>query len=137
MKIAVAVDARFSRISGHAGRARSWLVWECAGGAVSAPPQRVVLAPLMVFHHHEDGQPHPLDGTDVLIANSAGEGFVAKLVNRGIDVRLTAETNPAKAVGDYLGDRLSPPRPRPVGELLCKALDLFSPPHHGGGSSKS
>lgn len=131
MKIAVAVDSRFSRISGHAGRARSWLVWDCADGAVSAQPARVVLEPQMVFHHHEDGQPHPLDGIDGLIAISAGAGFVAKMIRRGIDVRLTAETDPVKAVGDYLADRLSPPRPRPIGELLCKALDLFSPPHHG------
>ncbi|CCG40937.1 NifB/NifX family molybdenum-iron cluster-binding protein [Magnetospirillum molischianum] len=137
MKIAVAVDSRFSRISGHAGRARFWLVWECAGGAVSALPQRIVLESTMVFHHHEDGRPHPLDGIDVLIANSSGEGFVTKMVRRGVDVRLTAETDPVKAVADYLADRLSPPRPRPIGELLCKALDLFSPPHHGGGSSKS
>ncbi|SEH37370.1 NifB/NifX family molybdenum-iron cluster-binding protein [Magnetospirillum fulvum] len=136
MKIAVAVDSRFSRISGHAGRARSWLVWECAGGAVSALPSRVVLDPRMVFHHHEDGQPHPLDGVDALLAISAGEGFVTKMMRRGLDVRLTAETDPAKAVSDYLADRLSPPRPRPIGELLCKALDMFSPPHHGGGAKK-
>jgi predicted Fe-Mo cluster-binding NifX family protein len=132
MKIALAVDSSFSRISGHAGRARNWLVFDAIDGSSVGAPQRLKVASDQVFHHHEDGQPHPLDGIEVLIANSAGEGFVAKMTGRGVDVRLTAETDPAKAVADYLSERLSPPRPRPIGALLCKALDLLSPPRHGG-----
>ena len=79
-----------------------------------------------VFHHHEGDGPHPLDGIAVMIAQSAGDGLLAKLKRQGVDTAMTAETDPAKAVADYLGDRLAAPRPRPIGALICKTIDLFS-----------
>ena len=45
---------------------------------------------------------------------------------RGIDAVMSGETDPAKAVADYLAQQLSPPKPRPIGQLVCKVVDLFS-----------
>lgn len=126
MKIAVAVTSDALKVSGHAGRARHWLVFDVDQPERVGEPVRVELEPDMVFHHFEGDAPHPLDGIEAMIAISAGDGFLKHMGKRGVEVALTAETLPAKAVADYLADRLSAPRPRPIGALLCKTLDLFS-----------
>lgn len=123
MKIAVAVDSRFFKVTGHAGRARHWLVYDSDSGA---PAARVELEPAQVFHHYEGDGPHPLDGVGTVIAISAGDGFMKRMQARGVDARQTAETDPGKAVADYLAECLSAPKPRPIGSLICKTLDLFS-----------
>lgn len=120
MKIAVASNAKFTKITGHAGRARNWLVFDTE---TEAEPQRIQLAAAQVIHHFDGTGPHPLDGIDALIALSAGEGFMKKMEARGVHAVQTADTDPAGAVGAYLAGTLSPPRPRPIGELLCKAID--------------
>ncbi|WP_237051358.1 hypothetical protein [Magnetospirillum sp. ME-1] len=61
-----------------------------------------------------------------MIAISAGDGFMKRMQARGVDARQTAETDPDKAVADYLAQCLSDPKPRPIGSLICKTLDLFS-----------
>lgn len=125
MQVAVATSD-YTKVSGHAGRARKWLLFAIdENGSINAP-LRVELESEMVFHHFEDDQPHPLDGTTAVITHSAGEGFLKHMEKRGIVVKLTAETDAGKAVADYLAETLSPPKPRPIGALLCKAFDLFS-----------
>ena len=125
MKIAVA-SKDGKTVGGHAGRARRWLVYAVDdGGAVSAP-EIVSFGAEMVFHNFADDQPHPLDGVTALIAASAGEGFLKRMARRGIDARLTSEGDPVAAVRAYHTNSLPPPKPRPVGGLLCKALDLLS-----------
>lgn len=127
MKVAVAVTTDHSRIAGHAGRARHWLVFDTGeAGEEPAAPARIALPAEMVFHHFTDDRPHPLDGIDALIAASAGEGFLAHMKKRGAEVALTAESDPAAAVAHFLSSRLAPPKPRPIGALVCKTLDLFS-----------
>ena len=125
MRIAVA-STDWVKVSGHAGRARRWLVFEAGDDRRLGAPERVELAPEMVFHHFEDDRPHPLDGIAALIAVSAGEGFMARMKRRGIDARLTAEADPERAVREYLDETLPPPKPRPIGALICKVFDLFS-----------
>ena len=126
MKIAVAITNDAAKVSGHAGRARHWLVYDAEAPDSVAAPSRMDLDSEMVFHHLKEGAAHPLDGIEVIIAISAGEGFLKHMEKRGIHVALTAETDPAKAVGDYLAQSLSAPKPRPIGALICKTLDLFS-----------
>ena len=126
MKIAVAITNDAAKVSGHAGRARHWLVYDAEAPDAVAAPSRMDLDSEMVFHHLKEGAPHPLDGIEVIIALSAGEGFLKHMEKRGIHVALTAETDPAKAVNDYLTQSLSGPKPRPIGALICKTLDLFS-----------
>ncbi len=125
MRIAVA-SADWTRVTGHAGRARRWLVYAIGAGGQPEAAERVELPADMIFHTFADDRPHPLDGVDAVIAVSAGDGFMARMSRRGVDARLTAETDPAAAVREYLGQTLPPPRPRPIGSLLCKVFDLFS-----------
>ena len=123
MRIAVACTADFTRVTGHAGRARRWLVFDTAPGT---PTERIALASDEVFHHFEGDAVHPLQNVDVILAHSAGEGFLNKMKKKGVAAVLTGETDPAKAVAGYLANDLSPAKPRPIGALVCKAIDLFS-----------
>jgi predicted Fe-Mo cluster-binding NifX family protein len=129
MKIAVAVTAAYARVTGHAGRARRWIVFEIDDQGRLLGLRRVLLEPKAVFHHHDREAPHPLDGVDAVIAGSAGEGFITKMERRGIHAALTAEPDPARAAADLVAGRLKPPRPRPIGALMCKTVDLFSGHH--------
>jgi predicted Fe-Mo cluster-binding NifX family protein len=126
MRIAVATSD-FAKVAGHAGRARKWLIYTIGpDGTPAAPPERLELAAGDVFHYAENGRPHALDGVNAVIAQSAGEGFLKNMEKRGIRPVLTAEDDPAKAVRDLLAESLSPPRPRPIGSLVCKTIDLLS-----------
>lgn len=125
MKVAVA-SSDFAKVSGHAGRARKWLVYQVAEDGSFGAPARVELESDNVFHYAEDGRPHPLDDVDALIALSAGEGFLKNMEKRGIRPVLTAEEDPETALRGLLAENLSPPKPRPIGALICKTIDLFS-----------
>ncbi|MBC7907585.1 MAG: hypothetical protein H7Y60_12685 [Rhodospirillaceae bacterium] len=125
MRVAIA-SSDYTKVSGHAGRARKWLLFDVSEDGSMGAPSRVELEAEMVFHYFEHDRPHPLDGIHAIIAHSAGEGFLKHMEKRGITVALTAETDAVKAVAGYLAETLSPPKPRPIGALLCKTLDLFS-----------
>lgn len=125
MRIAIATSD-WRKVSGHAGRARRWLVYSVEDDRRLSTPERVELPPDMIYHNFDDDRPHPLDGISALIAVSAGEGFMSRMKRRGIDARLTAESDPAEAAREYLDETLPPPKPRPIGALLCKVFDLFS-----------
>jgi predicted Fe-Mo cluster-binding NifX family protein len=124
VKIAVC-SKDFERVSGHAGQAKNWLLYEVQEEG-EWRVTRVVLEKAQVFHHHKGEEPHPLGGISALIAISAGESFLKRMQKGGVDAVMTAESEPRKAVADYLANQLSPPKPRPIGELFCKVRDLFS-----------
>lgn len=125
MKVAVA-SSDFAKVTGHAGRARKWLIFEIGQDGAIGAPSRLELASDDVFHYAEDGSAHALDGVDAVIAHSAGDGFLKNMEKRGIQPVLTAENDPLKAVRDYLAQTVSPPKARPIGSLICKTIDLFS-----------
>ena len=126
MKIAVA-SSDFKSVSGHAGRAKHWLIYTVDDNAQISAPQHIELPSDQVIHYvEENGAPHPLDGIDAVITLSAGEGFVKHMEKRGAQVAMTAEKDAAKAVHDFLAETLSDPKPRPIGSLICKTIDLFS-----------
>ena len=126
MKIAVA-SSDFQSVSGHAGRAKRWLVFTVDENGVVSAPERIELPGEQVIHYvEENDQPHPLDGIDAMVTLSAGDGFVKHMEKRGTLVAMTAEKDAAKAVADYLAHTLSAPKPRPIGALICKTIDLFS-----------
>ena len=52
----------------------------------------------MSIHEHPCQAAHPIDGLDVLITGSCGDGFLTKLAERGIKVILTSETDPQTAI---------------------------------------
>lgn len=130
MKIALPTTSDFTEVAGHAGKCRRWLIYDCQPGAPLPPPQRVELAKEQVMHHFKDDGPHPLDGVEVIVAGSAGDGFRRHMQKRGAQVVLTAETVAETAVVKLLaGEALADPDWDPS-LLLCRIRDLFSP-HRG------
>lgn len=128
MKIAIATD-NYTRVAGHAGKARHWLLYLLHGHTpqqLLPAPTLIKLAPEQVMHHFKDDAPHPLDGVDLVVAGSAGEGFIRHMRERGADVLLTGEDDPATALTQILaGEALPDPR-FDVTTTLYKLRDLFS-----------
>lgn len=118
----------FDVIAGHAGRTRDWLRFETDDRATIPDPKQIVLEKAQLIHHFEDqgGGAHPLDGADLIISGSAGEGFFRHMEKRGAKVLLTGETDPREAVRKVLaGETLAPTR-FDITTMLCKVHDLFS-----------
>lgn len=128
MKIAIATKD-FAEVSGHAGQTRQWLLYDLThhhSSRLLPAPRRIDLAKEQVLHVFEDDGPHPLDGVDVVVTASAGDGFIRHMRKRGADVLLTGETDPAVAITRILaGEALPDPR-FDITTTLCKIRDLFS-----------
>ena len=125
MKIAIATDD-FDKVAGHAGQARHWLLYDCEPGVAAPAAQRIELERRQVFHHWESDAPHPLDTVEVIVARSAGDGFLRRMQKRGVSILLTSETDAEPALQKILaGEALPDPR-WDVSLLLCKLRDLFS-----------
>ncbi len=128
MKIAIATQD-FTEVSGHAGQTRQWLVYDLSNHRANQllpAPNRVDLAKEQVLHVFEDNAPHPLDGIDIVVCASAGEGFIRHMKKRGAEVLLTGESDPALAITRILaGEALPDPR-FDITTTLCKLRDLFS-----------
>lgn len=125
MKIAIATDD-FEQVAGHAGQAACWLLYDCYPGGEVDTAMRVLLSRAQVFHHWDDSGPHPLDGVEVMIARTAGDGFLRRMQKRGVDVLLTSETRADAALLKVLaGEALPDPR-WDASLLLCKLRDIFS-----------
>ena len=128
MKIAIATD-NYTRVAGHAGKARHWLLYMLHGyrpQALLPAPTLIKLAPEQVMHHFKDDAPHPLDGVDLVVAGSAGEGFIRHMRERGADVLLTGEDDPASALTQILAGQALPDPRFDITTTLCKLRDLFS-----------
>jgi predicted Fe-Mo cluster-binding NifX family protein len=125
MKIAIATDD-FERVSGHAGQATRWLLYDCAAGGQAGPAQRISLDPTQVFHHWEDRGPHPLDGVELIVARSAGDGFLRRMQKRGVEVLLTGEERAEQAITRVLAGDALPPPGWDASLLFCRLRDLFS-----------
>lgn len=131
MRIAVGIT-REGKVAGHLGKCVRWQIFEWTEhqAATSARPVAEVRLPRqLVFHYYQEDQPHPLDDCAVIIGSCAGERFMEKMQRRGITPLLTAETSPENAVRSWIENTLPPPKPRPVGELVCKLHDWLSPGH--------
>lgn len=128
MKIAIATKA-FTTVSGHAGQVREWLLYDLSGHQARQllpAPERIDLDKSQVLHVFEDNSAHPLDGVDMVVCASAGDGFVRHMRKRGADVLVTGETDPAVAITRILaGEALADPR-FDITTSLCKLRDLFS-----------
>ena len=125
MRIAVATRD-FGDVSGHAGKARHWLVFDCRPGAGVPEPRRVCLEQEQLFHYFDDSAPHPLDGVELVVAGGAGDGFIRHLAKRGSAVLLTGETDPRAALARILaGEALPDPR-FDVTRIACRVRDLFA-----------
>lgn len=125
MKIAVSSEDG-SSVSGHAGQARLWLLYQAEPGEEPGAPRRVVLDRTQVFHHFEDRAAHPLDGVNVIVSASAGDGFLRRMRERGVDVVLTSQKDSALAVAAVLAGHTLPERRWDLLQYFCALRDLFS-----------
>ena len=101
MKIAVA-SQNFRTVTPHAGRTRRFLVYEAEPRMTPVEVGRLDLPKEFAMHEWLDDRPHPLDEADVVIAGSCGPGFARRMAARGIIAVATSETDPIRAVSDYL-----------------------------------
>ncbi|MEO5658379.1 MAG: hypothetical protein ABIQ90_01100 [Polaromonas sp.] len=126
MKIAVATKDDWTQVSGHAGQTRDWLVFDCQPGQPIATPGRVHLTEEQLPHHFRDDSPHPLHGVQIVVAASAGDGYLRHMEKWGAQVLLTGETDPRVALEKILaGEALADTR-FDITTTLCKLRDLFS-----------
>jgi predicted Fe-Mo cluster-binding NifX family protein len=126
MKIAVATKDNWSKVSGHAGQATDWLLYDCEPGEPLRPAKRIHLSKAQLPHHFQDDGPHPLHGIEIMVASSAGTGFVRHMQNWGAQVLLTGETNPVMALEKIMAGEALPDTRFDVTTTLCKLRDLFS-----------
>ncbi|MCF7970765.1 MAG: hypothetical protein K9L22_06310 [Methylococcaceae bacterium] len=120
MKIAVASQNR-KEITGHTGRCRKFWIYEIENGTI-VNKTLLELAKEQSFH---DSSPHdfsPLDDVQVLITGGMGTGLVRRLESKGIEPLITMESNPDKAVADYLKGTLitQPAEPHEHGHKHAK-----------------
>lgn len=126
MKIAIAVKPDLQTVSGHAGQTADWLVFDCQPGATEFTASHLHLTKEQLPHHFQDDGPHPLDGTEIIVTASAGEGFVRHMKKWGAEVLLTGEKDPQSALKAILaGEALADPR-FDFTTTLCRLRDLFS-----------
>ena len=105
MRIAVS-SQNFRTITGHAGRARRFIVFDAAGTAAPREIERLDLDLDMAIHGFDHRARHPLDSMNVLSTGGAGAGFVRHLAARGVQVVATDESIPALAVAAFLAGRV-------------------------------
>jgi predicted Fe-Mo cluster-binding NifX family protein len=109
MKIAV-TSQNFKSVTGHAGKSRRFIVFNI--GTPCDTPEVVWLdLPREMSFHEFSGGTHPLDDMDVILTASAGQGFVAKLAQRGVRVVTCGESDPRQAVRDYLSGSVKAANP--------------------------
>ncbi|MCV6637160.1 hypothetical protein [Candidatus Albibeggiatoa sp. nov. NOAA] len=130
MRIAVA-SRDGETVTGHIGKCASWIIFAISHVEQASEPtvteiERITLPKQFIFHYYKDEQPHPLQNCVAVIGASAGESFKRKMQRRGIEAVMTSESDPAQAVLNYACDNVTPPKPRPIGELICKMRDAFS-----------
>lgn len=111
MKIAI-TSQNFRTITGHAGKTRRFLVFEAEQGSEPTEIQRLDLPKELSFHEFRGDARHPVDVADTLITCSAGHGFVRRLAARGIQVFVTSETDPRRAIRALFDGTLPPPPER-------------------------
>jgi len=101
MRIAV-TSQDFQTVSGHAGRARHFLLFEVDGAAPPQPVGRLELAPEATVHEWQGRGAHPLDAVAAVLTRSFGEHFALHLARRGILAAVTEESEPLAAVSRLL-----------------------------------
>jgi predicted Fe-Mo cluster-binding NifX family protein len=126
MKIAVATKDDWSQVAGHAGKAHDWLVFDCQPNSPLPAPQRVVLTDAQLPHHFKDDGPHPLHGVEIVVAASAGDGYIRHMQKWGTQVLLTGETVPLAALEKIIAGEALPDTRFDITTALCKVRDLFS-----------
>jgi predicted Fe-Mo cluster-binding NifX family protein len=106
VRIAV-TSQNFRTITPHAGRTRRFLVYRGTEPGAVECVDRLDLPKEQALHDWGNADGHPIFDMDVVLCGSCGANFVAKLAARGVKAIATAETDPERAVRDYLAGRLA------------------------------
>jgi predicted Fe-Mo cluster-binding NifX family protein len=100
-RIAV-TSQNFRTVTGHAGRARRFIIYEVRPDGTFEEVDRLDLPKDMCIHEHPVEAPHPLDQVHHVLTGGCGPGFVNKMEMRGVQVHLTDIEDPARAVGELV-----------------------------------
>jgi predicted Fe-Mo cluster-binding NifX family protein len=110
MRIGV-TSQNFRTITGHAGKARRFLVFEAQGAEGPREMERLDLPREMSLHEYR-GADHPIFALDLVITAGCGEGFVRRLAEHGVRVIATSEPDPlTAAAAAAAGEPLPPAQP--------------------------
>ncbi|WP_180966955.1 NifB/NifX family molybdenum-iron cluster-binding protein [Cohaesibacter celericrescens] len=116
MKIAV-TSQNFKTVTNHAGRARRFIVFTVGQDNQPQETERFDLPKDQCIHELGGKKvAHALDGVDVVISASFGPGFARNMASRDVIASLTDETDPVRAVQDYLSNGQRLPSPEGCGE---------------------
>jgi predicted Fe-Mo cluster-binding NifX family protein len=126
MKIAIATNDNWTKVAGHAGKTLNWLVFDCEPGQPILEPQCIQLSKEQLPHYFKDDGPHPLQGVEIIVSASAGDGFVRHMEKWGAQVLLTGEVDPFTALKKILNGEALPETRFDITTTLCKLRDLFS-----------
>ena len=109
MKIAV-TSQNFRTVTGHAGRARRFLIYDAEPGAEPLEVARLDLPKELAMHEFHGAGPHPIDGVDVILSQGFGDGFARRAATRGIVAFATDKADPVEAVQAYLAREQTEPQ---------------------------
>lgn len=101
MQIAITSDD-FLTVTGHAGRATRFLIYDVAADGTPTERDRLDLAQEQTFHETGGSGAHPIDGVDVLLSAGFGAHFAQVMARRGIQAAVTDQRDPVEAVRDHL-----------------------------------
>jgi len=105
LKVAVCSQNR-KTVTEHAGKCRKFWIYDVKQGQVT--DKTLLELPLeQSFHATPSDQAHPLDAVDVLISAGIGSGLQQRLLQRGINALVTAETDPDQAVALFLSGEMT------------------------------
>jgi predicted Fe-Mo cluster-binding NifX family protein len=90
-------------ITGHASKARSFLVYESDAGHIFHAIESIELSMEMSIHAWDKRGDHPLLALDYLITGPCGKSFINQMKQYGVRVKTTDETDPSIAVKQLLG----------------------------------
>ena len=101
MKIAVTSDD-FLTVTGHAGRARRFLIYDISPAGEPSECARLDLSSEQTFHSTGGAGAHPIDGVAAVLSASFGAHFAELMAARGIKAVATGQNDPLGAVHDFL-----------------------------------
>ncbi|MFL5288505.1 MAG: NifB/NifX family molybdenum-iron cluster-binding protein [Rhodopila sp.] len=104
MKIAV-TSQNFRTVTGHAGRARRFLIYDVQPGAEPVEVARLDLPPEQSIHDMGGLGAHPVDGCQVLLSAGFASHFAMVMAGRGIQAATTDKEDPIEAIKDFLARR--------------------------------
>ena len=101
MKIGIS-SQNFRTITGHAGKARRFFVYEGNSANDLQLIDKLDLPKEQSIHESNPAERHVLDDLDVLITAGCGEGFLRKMASRGVKVLRTSEQDPLIAAKNVI-----------------------------------